>query len=110
MDSAHKMKMTLELPISITRKEKWYVAACPALDVVSQGDSAEEAKGNLAEALHLFLTSCLVRGTLEAVLKGCGFSPVADHYAPASDPAQDRIDIPLYLLAGFSESDQCHHV
>jgi predicted RNase H-like HicB family nuclease len=109
MNPSLTMKMTLELPIVVTPKEKWYVAACPALDVVSQGESAEEAKKHLAEALHLFLVSCLERGNLEAVLKECGFSPLAE--APSFDPAsvQDKIDIPLYLLAKFSESCQCHH-
>ena len=100
-----KMKMTLELPVRVTQKEKWYVAACPALDVVSQGDTAEEAKTHLAEALQLFLISCLERGTLEAVLKECGFSPVPE--SPPEDPAMEKIDIPLHLLARFSESDQC---
>lgn len=32
-----------------------YVALCPELDIASQGDSLEEAKSNLAEALELFL-------------------------------------------------------
>ena len=32
-----------------------YVALCPELDVVSQGDSLEEATANLKEACELFL-------------------------------------------------------
>jgi predicted RNase H-like HicB family nuclease len=82
MSPSHRMKMTIELAIRIIRKEKWYVTACPGLDVVSQGDSAEVAKEHLAEALRLFFTSCLERGTLEAVLKECGFLPVEDQFTP----------------------------
>jgi len=32
-----------------------FVALCPELDVVSQGDSVEEARRNLREAVELFL-------------------------------------------------------
>ena len=31
-----------------------YVALCPELDVVSQGDTVEAARSNLVEALELF--------------------------------------------------------
>ena len=33
----------------------------------------EEAKKNIAEALFMFFRSCFERGTLDAVLKQCGF-------------------------------------
>ncbi len=32
-----------------------YIAFCPEVDVVSQGDTVTEARENLAEALTLFL-------------------------------------------------------
>ena len=38
----------------IEREGSGYVALCPELDVVSQGDTVEEARLNLAEALQLF--------------------------------------------------------
>ena len=31
-----------------------YVSLCPELDIASQGDTIEEARGNLQEALSLF--------------------------------------------------------
>ncbi len=34
-----------------------YVSLCPELDVASQGDTVEEARTNLVEALELFLES-----------------------------------------------------
>lgn len=39
----------------IEREGEGYVALCPELDVASQGDSVEEAKRNLVEAVELFL-------------------------------------------------------
>lgn len=41
----------------IYRENGGYVALCPELDVASQGDSVEEASGNLREAVELFLES-----------------------------------------------------
>jgi len=41
--------------------------------VHSQGKTEVQAKKNLIEALSLFLESCHERGTLDAMLKECGF-------------------------------------
>lgn len=39
----------------IEREDDGFVALCPELDVASQGDTVEEAKANLIEAVELFL-------------------------------------------------------
>ncbi len=39
----------------IEREEEGYVALCPELDIASQGDSIEESRDNLIEAIELFL-------------------------------------------------------
>ncbi len=39
----------------ITKEETLYVALCPELDVASQGETIEEALGNLKEAIELYL-------------------------------------------------------
>jgi len=41
----------------VQREGKGWVALCPELDVASQGDSVEQAKANLREAVELFLES-----------------------------------------------------
>ena len=41
----------------IEREDDGYVALCPELDIASQGDSIEEARENLVEALTLFFAS-----------------------------------------------------
>ena len=48
--------MTSERFTAILEKEgDQYVALCPELDIASQGDTIEEAKANLKEAVELFL-------------------------------------------------------
>jgi predicted RNase H-like HicB family nuclease len=39
----------------IEREADGFVALCPELDVASQGDSVEDARFNLVEAVELFL-------------------------------------------------------
>jgi predicted RNase H-like HicB family nuclease len=47
--------MTRQFTAIIEREDDGYVALCPELDIASQGDSIEEARANLREALELFL-------------------------------------------------------
>lgn len=60
--------------VEVFREEDSYVALCPDLDVSSFGDTAEEAKLALHEALEAFIEECDTMGTLEQVLEESGFS------------------------------------
>jgi predicted RNase H-like HicB family nuclease len=46
--------MPRQLTAIIQREDDGYVALCPELDIASQGDTVEEARHNLQEALDLF--------------------------------------------------------
>ena len=46
--------MNRKLTAIIEREEKGFVSLCPELDIASQGNTIEEAKKNLQEALELF--------------------------------------------------------
>ena len=48
------MKTVQKLTGIIEREDDGYVALCPQLDVASQGDTIEEARKNLIEAVELF--------------------------------------------------------
>jgi predicted RNase H-like HicB family nuclease len=47
----------MRLTALIEREGDGYVALCPEVDVASQGNSIEEARKNLLEALELFFES-----------------------------------------------------
>ncbi|WP_335084289.1 type II toxin-antitoxin system HicB family antitoxin [Nostoc sp.] len=49
-----KMKQTTQFTAIIERERDGYVSLCPELDIASQGDTIEEARNNLIEALELF--------------------------------------------------------
>ena len=46
--------MIKQLTAIIEKEDDGYVALCPEVDVASQGDTVDEAKKNLKEALELF--------------------------------------------------------
>lgn len=46
--------MNIHLTAVIEREGDGYVALCPELDIASQGDTIDEARKNLREALELF--------------------------------------------------------
>lgn len=48
------MKKKKSLTAIIEREGDGYVSLCPELDIASQGNSIEEARSNLIEALELF--------------------------------------------------------
>lgn len=41
----------------IEREDDGYVSFCPELDIASQGESVEQARANLREALELFFAT-----------------------------------------------------
>ena len=49
------MKNTQQFTAIIEKEGNGFVSLCPELDIASQGDSVEEARRNLQEALELFL-------------------------------------------------------
>ena len=48
------MRKVQQFAAIIEREENQYVALCPELDIASQGETVEQARTNLIEALELF--------------------------------------------------------
>lgn len=46
--------MPRQLTAIIERERNGYVSLCPELDIASQGETIEQARDNLREALELF--------------------------------------------------------
>ncbi len=64
----------IEVRIEIIQDGDLYVGICPDLDVSSFGETIEEAKQSLQEALAAFFEECEVMGTLKEVLEESGFN------------------------------------
>ena len=67
---------TINYRSEIFREGDQYVAQCPDLDVSSFGDTVDEARDSLQEAVEAFLEGCEMLGTLNEVLAESGFSKV----------------------------------
>lgn len=48
------MRQIQQFTALIEREDDAYVSLCPELDIASQGDTVEEARTNLIEAIELF--------------------------------------------------------
>lgn len=79
MSRVRKMKQLLtgdkfhNLQIIVLREGKSFVALLPALDLVTQGDTLDEALKNAGEAASLFVEECRVHKTLDQVLISLGW-------------------------------------
>ena len=67
---------TINYRAEIFREGDLYVARCPDLDVSSFGDTLEEARDSLQEAVEAFLEGCELLGTLDEVLAESGFASI----------------------------------
>ena len=104
------VQFSAKLPLKITRKKKWFVASCAILDVHSQGETERKARKNLSEALSLFFISCFKRGTLDSVLKDCGFKamhPSIPH-EKKSTLSKDYIHVPIPFIVQQDSRAACH--
>ncbi|NLT49477.1 MAG: type II toxin-antitoxin system HicB family antitoxin [Ignavibacteria bacterium] len=54
MSKVQHINNTKQFTAIIEREDDQYVALCPELDIASQGNTVEEARNNLKEALELF--------------------------------------------------------
>ncbi len=95
-----KMHVEFTVPAEVRQEGAYFVAGCPPLDVFSQGESEESALVNLAEALQLFVESCYERGTLEEVLKDCGFKPAGNNSSVKESGRMVRVPLPLVAQVG----------
>jgi len=102
---------SFKLPYIITKRAQWFLATCPILDVHSQGETEKKAKENLVEALSLFFISCFERGTLDAVLKDCGFRPhkvTTYSVKKLTTRKENYIDVPISFQINKPASNACH--
>jgi predicted RNase H-like HicB family nuclease len=64
---------SLDIKIEIFKEEDLYLAVCPPLNISSYGETEDEAKCSLVEAIEAFIEECDRMGTLNEVLEEAGF-------------------------------------
>jgi predicted RNase H-like HicB family nuclease len=103
----HMVRFDIQIPVKVFKEGAVYVAHCPVFDVASQGETREGAKQNLVEALTLFLTTCYDMGTLESVLKECGFKSITTAEMESLPSEEEVIEVPLPFIIHKTHQSEC---
>jgi len=102
------LNFELKVPVEVYKGSSAFIARCPLFEVSSQGKTPVEAKKNLIGALTLFVTTCFEMGTLDEVMKECGFKPrkaVTGKLCLKKD--QELLSVPLPFMVN-SQRNPCH--
>lgn len=87
------MQQRIVVRVEIFREDDLYVGVCPDLDVSSFGETVEEAKRSLREALMVFVEECEAMGTLVEVLEEAGFVQEIGTWLPRQPLAAELIPV-----------------
>lgn len=96
-------KLTYNLPISILREGKSFVAYSPALELSTASDTFEGAKTMFIEAANIFFEEISAKGTFEQVLLELGWKKGVNQLMPpiviASEMHSFSVQAPLRKYA-----------
>ena len=103
-----KVEFIVKVPVTVKKKADIYVSCCPVLDLYSQGRTELEARKHITEAIKLFITSCFERGTLDIVMKQCGFKLIRTAGASRPLPKDHKfVSVPIPFSAAGHCSTAC---
>lgn len=90
--------INIKVAVDIYQDGGLFIADCKRFGVITQGNTFEEARNNLIEALSLFVETCFEMGTLESILKESGFSSSSKGEIDV-DNCPDHIELSLPFFA-----------
>jgi predicted RNase H-like HicB family nuclease len=83
--------MNLSIRVEIFKEDDVYVALSPELNVSSFGETIDEAKESIKEAVEGFLEECREMGTLNEVLEESGFLRVENTWQSRRPVAEENL-------------------
>ncbi|MBI5199938.1 MAG: type II toxin-antitoxin system HicB family antitoxin [Nitrospirae bacterium] len=87
--------MNISVRIEIFKEGDVYVALSPELNVSSFGETIEDAKRSVKDAIESFIEECERMGTLEDVLEESGFSKINNSWRPRKPIAEEDLALVL---------------
>lgn len=72
--------LQMNLPITIFKEKKSYVAYSPALDLSTSASTYAKAQNRFSEMTKLFFEELMEMGTLDMVLAGLGWQKVKTNW------------------------------
>ena len=83
--------MKLDNTVQIWREDGQFIAHAMPLDIASSGQSPDEARNAVDEAIRLFLATAAEQGTLREVLEDSGYRRAKGEWrAPAWSSIEQR--------------------
>ncbi len=76
------IRLNLQLPISVFREGKHFIAYTPVLDLSTSGKNYEEVKKRFKEAVNIFFEELVKKGTLDEVLESLGWQKIKKQWMP----------------------------
>lgn len=67
------MKINTNVPVSIFKEDKFFIAYCPVLDISTSAETFEKVRDRFREVVEIFFVELVKRGTLDEVLTGYGW-------------------------------------
>lgn len=72
----------VNLPVTIFKEGKSYVAYSPALDLSTSASTYKKAQTRFSEIVEIFFEEVSEMGTLDAVLTGLGWQKIKSNWQP----------------------------
>jgi len=85
--------MNISIRIEFFKEGDVYVALSPELNVSSFGETIEDAKKSVREAIEAFVEECERMGTLEEVLEESGLIKVDDSWESRKPVSEESLAI-----------------
>jgi predicted RNase H-like HicB family nuclease len=99
------VSVVVRLRAEVKRERGGFVSCAPDLDVWSQGSTEKRALDHLAEAVRVFLVACFERGTLDDVLKECGWTAIK---RPEASRKGHKKGLAISVEIPFRAAALCH--
>ena len=81
----------LNIRVEFFEEDGQYVALCPMLNVSSYGETLQEARSSLIEAVEIFIDECSEMGTLEQVLEESGFIKTGQSWTSRQAVSEEQL-------------------
>ena len=85
----------ISFTVHILREGDTFVAHTPELDVSSCGDTADQARANIRDAVRGFLEAAEAQGTLTDILEEAGYRKEGDDWCAPEFVSVDRMAVGL---------------
>ena len=90
--------LSVEVPVSMSCQGNQFIAYSHALDLVTCGDTREQAQQNFHEAVQIFIEDLIEQDVLDDVLEELGWAKEDEHWTPPAwecNAINQSIAVPL---------------